>query len=227
MSPFELTIRKGDKNGIVNELVLLRMVAYIYVLAIIVMIDLTNIRNFTIDRPGSWTLFGSPEDFDNFPEQHREQILFLNKASGKYIYDFVASAKLLTGDLWEPFAKGNFKTVEQFSDFSGTAESKQALKKWLFNRAIPFKAWVFVLPNYNDYPILTTWKMIIKYSGNLFFADDITIFDNSLNWCLFFYHEGHLFFGRDNVFDPSDDYKKMEEMNERKKNFPQFKHPYL
>lgn len=33
VSPFEATIQKGDKNSIENEVVLFRIVAYIYVLA--------------------------------------------------------------------------------------------------------------------------------------------------------------------------------------------------
>jgi hypothetical protein len=190
------------------------------------MVDLSNIRQFTIDRPDSWTLFGSPEDFDSFPEPHKAQILFLDKPAAKFIYEFSASAKLVTGDIWQPFVKGNFKKVERFSDFSDTAESKQELKKWLFHRGIAFQTWVFVLPNYNDYPILTTWKMVIKYSGSLFFSDDVTIFDTSLNWCLFFFHEDELFFGKDNIYDPTEDYQKMEALNEVKKKYPQFKFPY-
>jgi hypothetical protein len=44
---------------------------------------------------------------------------------------------------------------------------------------------------------------------------------------LFFYHEDQLFFGSGPVYDATNDEKKMEELNERKKNYPQFRHPYL
>ena len=85
------------------------------------MVDLTNIKHFTTDRPENWTLLGSPEDFDRLPEHHKAQILFLDKAADKFIYEFSSSAKLITGDLWEPFAKGNFKTVDKFSNFSDSS----------------------------------------------------------------------------------------------------------
>jgi len=72
-----------------------------------------------------------------------------------------------------------------------------------------------------------TWKMLIKYSDCLFIMDDVMVFDNTLNWCLFFFHEDKMFFGKDNIYDPTEDLKRMEELNERKRKYPDFKHPYL
>ena len=191
------------------------------------MIDLSNIRRFTVDRPEGWSLFGSANEFDSLPETHREQILFLDKAASEYIFEFSTAAYLTTGGLWDPFAKGNFKAVEEFADFSRTPESKQKLKKWLYNRGIPFQTWVYVLLNGNEPPMLMTWKMLIKYSDCLFLLDDVMIFDNTLNWCLIFFHEDRIFFGKDNIYNSNEDFKQMEELNVRKKKFPQFKHPYL
>ncbi len=186
------------------------------------MIDLQNIKSHNISRPGVWTLFGSPEDFDNFPQEHKDQILFLDKPAGKYIYGFAASADLVSDDTSDPFHKNNFKTIEEFKELAD--ESK--LKKWLYRRRIPFGNWVFVLPAYNDYPIYTTWKMIIKYNSTILFSSDVLIFDNTLNWCLFYFHHDHLFFARDNIYDPTDKYKKMEQLNELKGKYPNFKFPY-
>lgn len=191
------------------------------------MININNIRNFTEDRPEGWTVFGSAADFDNLPETHREQILFLNKDAGKFIFDFSEAAHMLTGGPWDPFAKGNFKSVVKFSEFSRTPETNQQLKKWLYSRGIPFSSWVFVLFNGSGEPMLMTWKMLIKYCRNLFEVDDVMVFDSTLNWCLFFFHEDHLFFGRDNIYNADEDQKRMEDLNEKKKNFPQFRHPYL
>lgn len=50
--------------------------------------------------------------------------------------------------------------------------------------------------------------MVIKYWEGLFFADDIAIFDQSLNWCLYFFHEDYLYFGKDNTFDKDTEYEK-------------------
>ena len=190
------------------------------------MVDLNSIKQHTIDRPNGWTMFGSPEDFDNIPDVHKEQILFIDKEATKFIYEYCSSAKLIADDLWKPFSNDNFKSIEEYSNFSETVDRKQELKKWLFNRGIEFKKWLFVLPNYNEYPVLTTWKMVVKYSDDLFQSDDITIFDRTLNWCLFYFHPGKLTFGKDNIYDPTNDYKKMEALNEVKKKYPQFKFPY-
>lgn len=191
------------------------------------MIDLNNIRNFTIDRPDLWNFIGSVKEFDNLPETHKEQILFLEKAAGKYIFEFASIANLTTGGFWDPFIKGNFKTVEEFDKLYENEEGKQALKKWLFNRGIPFQAWVFVLMEAYETPMLMTWKMLIKYSDYIFFGQDTMIFDNTLNWCLVYFHEHKMFFGKDNIYDPASDQQRLVELNERKKKYPGFKHPYL
>lgn len=191
------------------------------------MVDLTNIKKFVVARPEGWTLFGNGAAFDQLPETHQAQILFLDNTASKYIWDFSSNAHLLTGGGWAPFEKGNFKTVEEFTDFRRTDESKRLLKKWLYNRGIAFDTWVFLLEDGNDQAILTTWKMVIKYSADLFIMSDMMIFDNTLNWCLYFFHEDKLFFGKDNVYDITEDHQRMEALNERKKNFPQFKHPFL
>ena len=190
------------------------------------MVDVSNIRQLTIPRPDAWTLLGSTDDYDRLPGSHKEQILFLDAAATKFIYEYLSSAKLVGEDISDPFSKGNFKTVEKFNDLADTDESRQRLKKWLFKRGIAFRTWVYVLPNYNRHPILMTWKMVIKYSFDLFFNDDVTIFDDSLNWCLFYFHHNILFFGKDNMYDPADDYKRMEALNEVKKKYPHFKFPY-
>ena len=162
------------------------------------MIDLSNLRDFTVDRP-EWTLLGTADELDQLPVTHREQLVFLNTEAADYLYSFLSSAKLLTGGGWDPFAGGNFKSTERFTDFGGLEESWQSLKKWLHRRGLPFKAPVIVLPDGNNCPILTTWKMVIKYSADLFRSDDVVVFDASLNWCLFYYHEDVLFFGKDNI----------------------------
>jgi len=190
------------------------------------MVDLDNIRKFTVPCPEGWNLFGNADAFETLPETHKDQILFLDKAAANYIFEFSEAAHLTTGGFWDPFEKGNFKYVEEYGDFSGSGESRQRLNKWLYHRGIAFRTWVFVLSN-NDHPVLTTWKMVIKYSDTIFGIDDVMIFDQTLNWCLIFFHEDRMFFGKDNVYNPAEDEKRMEELNERKRKYPLFRHPYL
>ncbi len=190
------------------------------------MIDLENTRSFSVARP-DFSIFGTAAAFDLLPETHREQILFLDVVASKYIWSFSNAAHLLTGGLWAPFEKNNFKEVDEFNQFYGTSESEQFLKKWLYKRGIAFNTWVYLLEESNNQVILTTWKMVVKYAADLFISNDLMLFDKTLNWCLIYFHHNQLFFGRGNVYDASEDDKRAEELNERKKNFPQFKHPYL
>jgi len=191
------------------------------------MIDLENIQQYTTPRPDGWTLFGNGELFDAFPQTHQEQILFLDKAASAYIWSFSYAARLITGGGWAPFEKGNFKQVDTFDDFRRDEASKDLLKKWLYQRGIAFDTWVFMLEESNKQAVLTTWKMIIKYDADLFIMPNVMVFDKTRNWCLFFYHEDRLFFGRDNIYDATADLNRMEAWNGRKKKFPQYKHPYL
>jgi len=190
------------------------------------MIDIENIKSFTVERPPH-SIFGTAAAFDLLAETHREQILFLDPVASEYVWSFSNAAHLLTGGLWAPFKKGNFKEVDEFNQFYGTPESKHFLKKWLYKRGIAFGTWVFLLEESNNQAILTTWKMVVKYAADLFISNDLMLFDKTLNWCLIYFYHDQLFFGRGNVYDATEDYKQAEELNERKKRFSQFKHPYL
>jgi hypothetical protein len=191
------------------------------------MIDLNNLNSHTVPRPEVPTIIGTAKEFDTLPETHQAQLLFLNEAASKFLYKFLSDAHLITSGFWAPFEKGNFKTVEEFSQLNRTDESKQLVKKWLYQRGIAFGNWVYVLQNGPEPAMLMTWKMVIKYSADLFIHHDVVIFDQTTNWCLVFFHEDKLFFGKDNIYDTTEDDKRMEELNERKKKFPDFKHPYL
>lgn len=190
------------------------------------MVDLLNIRHYTTARPAGWTLLGTEAEFDALPPTHQAQVLFLDPQASAYIHQFLDAAGLVTGGLWEPFAQGNFRDVATFSDFRRTDESRQALKKWLYRRGLPFGTWVFVLSN-NDHPLLMTWKMLIKYADRMFTIDDVVVFDPTQLWCLVFFHEDQLFFGKDKVYDPAGDEARMRALNEKKRRFPHFRHPYL
>ncbi len=180
------------------------------------MIDIENIRQYQIERPGRLSLFA--EDFDRLPTEHKDQITFLDKTATEFLYDFLKVAKLIASND-DPFSKNNFKSVEHYTNMADDG----GLKKWLYNREIPFKSEVFLL---EDDGILTTWKMIVKYAPDLFFGNDVVVFDKTLNWCLFYFHQDHLFFGRDNVYNSANDYAKMDEINRLKKKYPNMKFPY-
>lgn len=191
------------------------------------MVNINNIQNFTEDRPVTGSVFGTATTFDELPETHKAQILFLNKEASDFLYSYSSSAHIITGGIWNPFEKRNFKDVDTFDDFTGSERNEHALKKWMYKRAIPFSSWVFLLEDGNNQALLLTWKMVVKYAPQLFVMSDMIVFDATVNWCLVYFHEGKLFFGKHNVYNTDEDDKKMEALNEQKKKYPQFRHPYL
>jgi hypothetical protein len=174
------------------------------------MIDIGNIKKYTIPCPSTFSLFGSAKEFAELPPTHQDQIFFLDMQADEYISSFASNAKLMTGNIWNPFEKKNFKSVDEFNAFIHIPLVNPALKKWLYRRGIPFKAEVFVLPNGLGPSILTTWKMVVNYSAEIFCMTDVMVFDRTLNWCLFFFHEDEMWFGRDNVYDQTPEDQKME-----------------
>jgi hypothetical protein len=108
------------------------------------------------------------------------------------LYKYFEASKFHSGPIWEPFKKENFKFVEKITLNKDTA----LLKKWLYKRGIPFSKWVFVLPNYGNGTLMMTWKMLVKNCENLFFSDDIVVFDETNQWCLSYWHEDEMFFGK-------------------------------
>jgi hypothetical protein len=189
------------------------------------MIDFSNLKNHTVPRPDLPTVFGTAADFDALPETHKAQIFFLNREAEKFLLAFVDNAQLISDGGWAPFSRGIFKQVEQYEHVVDVQENTPLLKKWLYQRGIPFSQEVFVLGDCE--PLLMTWKMLINYAFDLFLTGDTMVFDPSCNWCVFNYHEGQLFFAKDNIYDPSGMEQYLQELNERKKKYPQFKHPYL
>jgi hypothetical protein len=190
------------------------------------MVELSNILQFTVPVPEDWTAFGNAAEFATLPDETKDQVYFLNSEATDYLFDLIHSAALVTGGGWDPFAKGNFKNVEQSNGFPTDDEGRQAMKKWLYHRGIPFSDQVFLLEQ-SRHAIATTWKMLIRYSPFIFPGGDVVVFDRTLNWCLFYYHENEFFFGRNRQYDSSADEIRMQELNERKKKFPGFRHPYL
>lgn len=190
------------------------------------MIDLEEIGSCVMPRPEGETIFGSAQEFDSLPAATRDQISFLNREATDYLIFLAQGSRLITGGAWDPFAEKNYKTIEVFEDFRNTDESLQHLNKWLYQRALPFSGRVFLLQD-NDPAVFCTWKMIIRCASLIFPFGDVAVFDRTLNWCLFYYHGDRMFFGRDRTYDPSKGEKMMEELNERKRRFPSFRHPYL
>ena len=172
-----------------------------------------NIAEFNTDFPKSWSFLWSPEEAEKISEEHKDQIHFLNKEGTEIVKNYLNSSKMLgygIGTDLSPFTKDYFKTESKFQVYENCDSE---IKKWLYNLGIPFDKYVFVDSDSSGQSIMLTWKMVIKYWEGMFFNTDLIIFDGSLNWALFYYHESQLFFGKDNTFDKEAEFEKNLEQN--------------
>jgi hypothetical protein len=180
------------------------------------MIAFNNIKSYATELPKTRSFLWMPEDADKLSQEHKDQIFFLNEEASAFIRNYINNSKMYTGPLWKPFNEKYFKTIEEFEV---TENCENEIKKWLYSKPIPFDKMVYVYGDPCGQEIALTWKMVIKYWEGLFFADDLIIFDESLNWGLFYFHEDRLFFGSDKIFDKEFEYEKTLELAKLKQQF--------
>jgi len=124
------------------------------------------------------------------PAAHLEQIKPLDAASAKRLLELTAP--------WyreQPFTQGYFADVAATSIGDQGPEVVRRVRKWLYQRGVPFKHSVFLSWSDTEAAV-TTWKMVVKYWDDLWYpmADDLAVFDQTLSWALFLWHEEEAFF---------------------------------
>ena len=180
------------------------------------MISFSNIKSYSTDFPKTGSFLWSEEDAAQIPQTHKDQICFLNKEASLFVENYLNGSKMLTGPVWKPFNERYFKTVEAVEV---TEEFQEGIKKWLYKKPIPFDKWVYLHGDRSGQAVTLTWKMVIKYWDGLFWADDLILFDETLNWGLFYFHEDVLFYGYEKCFDKAYEYEKTLELNELKSRY--------
>ena len=128
----------------------------------------------------------------------RERIRPLSAASSKRISDSLDTS-ILHRDF--PFKKGLFRRIESLALTPVDHQDKllkedKKVKKWLYQRGIPFAAPVMLCYDSTNV-VLTTWKMLVRHWQLFYYSisDDLTVCDSTLNWCVLFFHEHEIYFG--------------------------------
>src|SRR5687767_4590076 len=105
------------------------------------MINFDNIKTYSTDFPKTWGFLSSPDEASEISQEHKDQIFFLNDEASKFVKNYIDSSKMVTGPLWKPFNEKYYKTIEEF-EVADNCESE--IKKWLYNKPIPFDKYVFI-----------------------------------------------------------------------------------
>ncbi|MFZ4056511.1 MAG: hypothetical protein ACOYKE_00160 [Ferruginibacter sp.] len=163
-------------------------------------VDFDNIYTHIIpmpDFPLKMRFTNSPENA--IPEIHLNQLKPLDKIAAKFLWDYIFETQL-HDDV--PFKKGFFQNIDKAKIL---LNNEATIKKWLYHRGLPFNKPVFL--SWQPYEAMVVpWKLFIKYFECFYYADDLTIFDQSLTWALLFYHESEIYFGTNKDFKPSDNF---------------------
>ncbi|MDR3678431.1 MAG: DUF2947 family protein [Flavipsychrobacter sp.] len=176
--------------------------------------SLENIEEFKIpldDYISKWIFTDENEQLAS--KEHQDQIFPLTKEAANFLWDHEVKIGIICSE----------KFFKNISAFDGGSSGQQTIKKYLYNLGIPFSQKVFIAQQ-PDTAFVLTWKMVIKYSHNLFFAHDQIVWDRTLNWQLEFHHDGLFTFGRDFIYDGQSEMQKnkektqiaLKEMAERK-----------
>jgi hypothetical protein len=178
-------------------------------------VSLDNIEEFKVPLDNYISKWIFTDENDQLASiEHQDQIFPLTKEAANFLWDYEMKLGIQSSDKY-------YKKVTTFnSEFS----DQQTIKKYLYNLGIPFDQKTFIAQQ-PDTAFVLTWKMIIKYSHNLFFGHDQAVWDKTLNWKLEFHHDGEFTFGKDLIYDEQLEIQKnkekletaLKEMEERRK----------
>lgn len=158
-------------------------------------VDFDNILQYVIpmdDFSLKWRF--TEEKYDVLPDEHLEQLKPLSKEASLFLSNYI-SMRSLHQDL--PFKENFFRTIDKAKITSG---NEKEIKKWLYQRGIPFQKNVFLSWEPTN-AMIVPWKLFVKYFDSFYYADDLTIFDQSMDWALLFYHEDEIYFGTNKEFE--------------------------
>jgi hypothetical protein len=151
-----------------------------------IVIDLTTIpmEQFSL----RWR-FTDP-NYRVLPSADLAQIKPLDIASAKRLHDLTKH--------WycdRPSLGGYFVDIVSTEICSSSADDSRRVRKWLYQRGLPFKHRVFTSWSASN-AAMTTWKMVVKYWDDLWYpvSDDLAVFDESLLWLLILKHDEKAFF---------------------------------
>lgn len=138
------------------------------------------------------------EKYSKLPAQCLGELKPLDQDAAKFLWDYIAKTSL-HDDV--PFKKGFFRVIDKARILE---KNDKRIKKWLFQRGIPFGKPVFLSWQPTE-AMIVPWKLLIKYFDSFYYSssDDLTVIDQSLNWALLFYHEDEIYFGTNKEFKPS------------------------
>ena len=143
------------------------------------------------------------EKYDCLPEQHLNELKPLDKVGAEFLSDYLDNSRVHSQ---MPFTNGLFINLDKTKILD---KNNKLITKWLYQRALPFDKEVYLCWDNSD-GMITKWKYVVKYWDAIFYggSDDLTVFDQSLEWCLLFFHENEIYFGTNKNYNSLTEYSE-------------------
>lgn len=169
-------------------------------------IDFTNIDKHIIPVSEfglKWRF--TEEKYDVLPNIHLDQLKPLDNQAAMFLSSYISKVDLHAD---APFKKNFFRTVDNINI---SEDNNTEIRKWLHRRGLPFKKNVYLSWD-NENAMIIPWKILIKYFDCFYYAgsDDLTVFDESLQWSLMFSHWDTIYFGTNKDFILIDSCENLE-----------------
>ncbi|WP_186755675.1 DUF2947 family protein [Echinicola salinicaeni] len=139
------------------------------------------------------------EKYDLLPDNYLNELKPLDKEASHFLDNYISKTTLHNQI---PFKKDFFRVIDKARILEG---NEKEIKKWLYHRALPFDKTVFLSWD-RETSMKTKWKFLVKYWDSFFYggSDDLTVFDESLEWALLFFHENEIYWGTNREFESED-----------------------
>jgi len=155
-------------------------------------IDFDNIiqRTIPIENFGLKWRF-TQEEYEKLPEEDLNKLKPLDSDAAKFLWNYIADSNL-HADF--PFKKEYFQKIEHIKILDG---NESEVKEWLYQREFAMDKFVFLSWNQTN-AMIVPWRILIKYFDSFYYgnSDDLTVFEQSLDWALLFFHEDEIYFGK-------------------------------
>lgn len=143
---------------------------------------LHNLKDFCVDEPYSWYVFPR-----NREEESNRNITYLDKEVGKYFFELLDCLEIFKG---EPFLDKSL--FNEDNKLAPHYSNREEIQYWLTSLEVISNNEVIMITGDDIEPqaALLTWGDILDSFNDMvsFYLEDFVIFDQSLDWFLYYFH---------------------------------------
>jgi len=136
----------------------------------------------------SWRF--TDKKYDELPVSHIKELKPFNKDASQFI-DKLIKEKNIHNQF--PFNNDTHILIDKVEIIDG---NDKEIQHWLSQRNLSSEDQVYLSWD-SETSLKTKWKYVVEYWDTFYYSvsDDLTIFDESMDWMLLFFHENEIYWG--------------------------------